>query len=212
MSDHETPSTDGVPPSAPSGAKAKAKKERRGLNQVVTELWFQKPGPREPREPRTSRSSKEIVEGLDKTERILGMAAVAFAAALAFISYFYSRHSTTKSIHDAATFLLISNLVFAGILAFGLIIRRRALLGFGAFFFGLELTFSLKALPYGLPFIAFGAWLIIRANRKQKETRSAADPGSLRSSRSSGTSNQLRHPKGSKRYTPPRSSRTQKRR
>jgi hypothetical protein len=154
---------------------------------------------------------KEIVDGLDRTETILGTMAVAFAVILALIGYFYSRHSTTKSIHDAANFLLISNLVFAGILAFGLVIRRRALLGFGSFFFGLELAFSLKALPYGLPFIAFGGWLIIRANKKQQLTRGAADPGSLRSGRSSSKATTAKLPKASKRYTPPRRAKTAKR-
>lgn len=208
MSDHETPSegdlsasTDETTPRAP----------RRSLGQVATELWNQKPGARATRESKFRGDAKEIVDGLDRTETILGATAVAFAVALALIGYLYSRHSTTTSIHDAAKFLLVSNLVFAGILAFGLVIRRRALLGFGSFFFGLELAFSLKALPYGLPFIAFGGWLIVRANRKQQLTRSAADPGSLRNGRSSSKVTGPKLPKASKRYTPPHRAKSAKR-
>jgi hypothetical protein len=208
MSDHETPSEGDL---TTSTGETPAPTPRRSIGRIISELWNQKPGTRAPREPKFHGSSKEIVDGLDRTEQILGGAAVAFAIALALIGFFYSRHSSTKSIHDAANFLLVSNLVFAGILAFGLIIRRRALLGFGAFFFGLELAFSLRALPYGLPFIAFGGWLIVRANRKQQLTRSAADPGSLRNSRSSSRSAATGLPKASKRYTPPRRARGAKR-
>lgn len=186
-------------------------KSRRSLSQVATELWRQSPGPRAPRPVRVPANAKEIVDGLDRTEITIGTAAVAFAVVLALIGYFYSRASHTKTIHEAATFLLVSNLIFAGILAFGLVIRRRALLGFGSFFFGLELTFSLKALPYGLPFIVFGSWLIIRANRKQKMTRSALDTKSARSSRSRTSSGSTTMPKASKRYTPPRRARDARR-
>ena len=208
MSDHETPSEGDV---ASSTDEATPRAPRRRLGEIATDLWYQKPGSRPPRAPNPRGDVKEIVDGLDRTEIILGTTAVAFAVALALIGYFYSRHSTTKSIHDAANFLLVSNLVFAGILAFGLVIRRRALLGFGSFFFGLELAFSLKALPYGLPFIAFGGWLIVRANKKQQITRGAADPGSLRNSRSSKNTTSAKLPKASKRYTPPRRAKGAKR-
>jgi len=182
-------------------------KQRRSVTKIASDLWHQSPGPRAPRPVRVPANTKEIVDGLDRTEITIGVAAVAFAVILGLLGYFYSRASHTKTIHDAATFLLISNLVFAGILAFGIVIRRRALLGFGSFFFGLELAFSLKALPYGIPFIAFGAWLIVRANRKQKLTRSALDAGSSRSARAKSSSGASKNPKASKRYTPPRPTR-----
>lgn len=182
-------------------------KQRRSIATIASDLWHQSPGPRAPRPLKVPANAKEIVDGLDRTEITIGVAAVAFAVILGLLGYFYSRASHTKAIHDAATFLLISNLVFAGILAFGIVIRRRALLGFGSFFFGLELAFSLKALPYGIPFIAFGSWLIVRANRKQKLTRSALDAGSSRNSRTRSANGVLKTPKASKRYTPPRPSR-----
>jgi hypothetical protein len=150
---------------------------------------------------------KTLVDGLDTTERNLGIGAVVLAVVLDFVNLYVNRHSPTKSIRDAADFTLISNLIFAGILALGLGLRRRALLGFGAFFFGLEQAFTEKELQLGLPFLVFGGWLILRASQKQKQSRPA--PGAKTGSRPGAKSKTAttNRPKASKRYTPPQRAR-----
>jgi hypothetical protein len=144
---------------------------------------------------------------LDTTERNLGIGAVVLALVLDVVNFYVNRHSPTKAVRSAADFTLISNLIFAGILALGLGLRRRALLGFAAFFFGLEQAFTEKELQLGLPFLVFGGWLILRASQKQKQSRPA--PGSKAAARPASKSKTTANnrPKASKRYTPPQRSR-----
>jgi predicted lipid-binding transport protein (Tim44 family) len=136
---------------------------------------------------------------------------VVFAVVLDLVNFYANRHSPTKDIRDAAEFLLISNLIFAGILALGLALKRRALLGFGAFFFGLEQAFSEHDISLGIPFIAFGGWLIMRASQKQKQDRPAGGArGSSRTPARTATKSPKPasgRPKASKRYTPPQRAR-----
>lgn len=182
---------------------------RRSLRDTASELWHQKPGPRAVRPQAAPLDTKAIVDGLDRLERNLGFATIVFALFLTAIGYVASKDSTTKTIHDGAKFFLVANLAFIAILLLGLILRRRALLGFGCFFYGLEQVFSYHAFEIGLPFLAFGGWLIWRAQRKQKQDRLAVDqrPGELLRTRSLG-----KPPKPSKRYTPPKRAATARRR
>jgi hypothetical protein len=167
--------------------------------------------PRPPGAPRGPRTVKALVDGLDSTERNLAIGAVIFAVVLDLVNFYANRHSPTKDIRQAAEFLLVSNLIFAAILALGFALRRRALLGFGAFFFGLEQAFSEHEVALGLPFIAFGGWLIMRASQKQKQDRPAGRArGSTRSTPRASTKSTKPNPgrpKASKRYTPPQRAR-----
>jgi len=173
----------------------------------ATGLFRKTRAPRPPRPTLPAREVKLLVDGLDTTERNLGIAAVVLAIVLDFVNFYANRHSGTKTVRSAADFVLISNLIFAGILALGLGLRRRALLGFGAFFFGLEQAFTEHEVSLGFPFLVFGGWLILRASQKQKQsrpapgTRGAARPTSKTKSAAPG------RPKASKRYTPPQRSR-----
>jgi len=146
---------------------------------------------------------------LDTTERNLGIAAVVLAIVLDLVNFYANRHSPTKDIRSAAEFVLISNLIFAGILALGLGLRRRALLGFGAFFFGLEQAFTEKEVSLGLPFLVFGGWLILRASQKQKQSRAVggAKGTSRPAAKAKAKTAASGRPKASKRYTPPQRAR-----
>jgi hypothetical protein len=170
-------------------------------------LWKKTMAPRPPRQPLPPRVVKTLVDGLDTTERNLGIAAVVLAIVLDLVNFYVNRHSGTKAVRADANFTLISNLIFAGILALGLGLRRRALLGFGAFFFGLEQAFTEKELQLGLPFLVFGGWLILRASQKQKQSRPA--PGTKAGARPASKSKSANagRPKASKRYTPPQRAR-----
>jgi predicted lipid-binding transport protein (Tim44 family) len=150
---------------------------------------------------------KALVDGLDTMERNLGIAAVVLAIVLDFVNFYANLHSPTKDVKSAAEFLLISNLIFAGILALGLGLRRRALLGFGAFFFGLEQAFSEHQYSLGLPFIAFGGWLIMRASQKQKQSRPTRVSRSTPKANAKSPKAAAGRPKASKRYTPPQRAR-----
>jgi hypothetical protein len=150
---------------------------------------------------------KTLVDGLDTTERNLGIAAVALAVVLDLANFYVNRHSPTKATRSSADFVLISNLIFAGILALGLGLRRRALLGFGAFFFGLEQAFTEHELSLGLPFLVFGGWLILRASQKQKQGRPVGGTKATPTQSARAKSSNAGRPKASKRYTPPQRAR-----
>jgi hypothetical protein len=175
-------------------------------------LFRRSGAPRPPRPSLPPREVKALVDGLDTTERNLGIAAVVLAIVLDFVNFYANRHSPIKTTRSGANFELISNLIFAGILGLGLGLRRRALLGFGAFFFGLEQAFTEKNVSLGLPFLVFGGWLIVRASQKQQQSRAAGGAKSKATSRptakaKTGSTAGAGRPKASKRYTPPQRSR-----
>jgi hypothetical protein len=206
MSDDETqPSGEPLEDARPSSAESNDPEP----SARATGLWRKALAPRQPRQPLPAREVKILVDGLDTTERNLGIGAVVLAVVLDLVNFYVNRHSPTKTIRSAADFELISNLIFAGILALGLGLRRRALLGFGAFFFGLETAFTEKEISLGLPFLLFGGWLILRASQKQKQSRPAggAKAGSRPSSTAKSKTTSTGRPKASKRYTPPQRSR-----
>ena len=167
MSDDETqPSSEPLEDARPSTDESSDPPPRAS----ATGLFRKARTPRPPR-PQLARLARQrlLVDGLDTTERNLGIAAVVVAVVLDFVNFYANRRSGTKTVQSSADFLLISNLIFAGILALGLGLRRRALLGFGAFFFGLEQAFTEREVSLGLPFLVFGGWLInAQASQKQK--------------------------------------------
>ena len=205
MSDEETQgSGDPLDDARPSSSEP----DEQSPHPRATGLFRRSGTPRPPRPSLPPREVKALVDGLDTTERNLGIAAVVLAIVLDLVNFYANRHSPTKATRTGADFTLISNLVFAGILALGLGLRRRALLGFGAFFFGLEQAFTEHEVSLGLPFLVFGGWLILRASQKQKQS----SPG-RRCQRSATTERQSQdrsypgRPKASKRYTPPQRAR-----
>jgi hypothetical protein len=204
MSDDETQgSGDALDDARPSSAES----DEQAPRPRATGLWRRARAPRPPRPTLPAREVKTLVDGLDATERNLGIAAVVLAVVLDLVNFYANRHSPIKTTRSGADFALISNLVFAGILALGLGLRRRALLGFGAFFFGLEQAFTEREVSLGLPFLVFGGWLILRASQKQKQSRPVRGAkGAQRPTAKAKTASTGR-PKASKRYTPPQRAR-----
>jgi len=176
--------------------------KRRSLADIAKELWHQKPGPRQVKASSTPITTKEIVNGLDRRELLVGSFLTTLALVLAVLGYFNERSSATKSIHASANDFLITMLIGACLMALGLFLRRRALLGFAAFLFGLEQA-TFQFLPGALIYLAFGGWLIYRVMQKGKADRAAGvDRGTV----DYGPSGKGAIPRPSKRYTPPKSS------
>jgi hypothetical protein len=209
MSDEETQGSGDPLDDARSSS---TESEEQAPTQRATGLFRRAGAPRPPRPSLPPREVKALVDGLDTTERNLGIAAVVLAIVLDFVNFYANRHSPIKTTRSGADFALISNLIFAGILALGLGLRRRALLGFGAFFFGLEQAFTERNVSLGLPFLVFGGWLILRASQKQQQSRAAGGAKAKGTSRptakaKTGSTAGGGRPKASKRYTPPQRSR-----
>lgn len=147
---------------------------------------------------------KEIVNGLDRREKAFGWTLTALAIGLATLAYFVNRSSAVAATRSAAIDFLITMMIGAALLALGLLFKRRALLGFASFLFGLEQV-SYHFIYGALLYLAFGAWLIYRVMQKNKADREAGLlPARGRTKAAPVTINT---PKASKRYTPPKTAR-----
>jgi hypothetical protein len=110
------------------------------------------------------------------------------------------------TIQAESTPFLELGLSLSALVVVGLIVKRRALLGFAAFFVGLIF------LEYGVPTefffsAAYGSFLLIRAQKAQKLQR-ASNPKSAvprnRTPKSTSSPPTSKKPTPSKRYTPPK--------
>lgn len=199
--------TDAPATSEVAGETTSTYRQPKNLRQIARDLWRQKPGVRESKADsgpvQRALSAKEVVNGLDRRELLLGTALMVIDLALTLIVYFYWRHSTDVKAHQYAPDFLIAGLVGVGIMAFGAALKRRALLGFAAFIVGMELISF--GLVYGILYLFFGGWLVVRVMRKQRQDQARGkytgtiDAGA-RSRRGASTG----APSASKRYTPPR--------
>ena len=117
-------------------------------------------------------------------------------------AYVVNRHSTVTKVRADALELFIAGLILVAIMFGGIIFRRASLVGIASFMMGFEL-FSGGDL-FGVIFLVFGGWLLLRMVRRQRaETAAGGRPSAPKSTppRAAGP------PKPSKRYTPPRRSR-----
>lgn len=191
-------------PSYQGGEDSAPPPPRRSLTAVASELWHQKPGARTKEPKPLPANTAEIVNGLDPREVRFGLILAVLDLALTLIVYFYWRHSHTVRVRNYAPDFLVAGLIGSAMLAGGIGFRRRALLGFAAFLVGMEMISF--GLIYGILYLFFGGWLIVRVMRKQKQDQAAGrytgtvdtGPRGSRASRGSGI------PSASKRYTPPR--------
>jgi len=213
-------SDDGVPESDVAHATAEvtpsahaeddpgeSKLPRRRLQDILLDLWHQKPGPRESSrnaEAKLLPPGKEIVDKLDQRERLLGYASAVLAAVLTIVGYFHDRHSTIANDRKFATSLLLAGLIVSGILLLGTLLRRRALLGFASFIAGMQmLSFSDVT---GILYLFFGGWLIVRVMRKQRHDQAVTKlAGSSGTPAAKATKSAV--PAPSARYTPPKRAR-----
>lgn len=173
------------------------------LREIAADLWHQKPGVRATAPGATERalSTKEVVNGLERREHLLGVASAALDLVITVAVFLYWRHSSEAKFRHYAPEFLVAGLIGVGILALGTALRRRALLGFGAFMVGMELISF--GIVYGVLYLFFGGWLIVRVMRKQKQDQAkgtfsgTVDTGPKKARATAA-------PKASKRYTPPR--------
>jgi hypothetical protein len=162
--------------------------------------------------PGSSRATKALVNGLQRQERIIGAALGLLNLYLVIIWHNHLSVSKTASDRSEATTFLLIGLVVVVIVGIGLLLRRRALLGFACFLAGL--VFLQYKLTLEFVFNAgFGGWLIVRAQQYQKAQRANRAPSTSASrGKDRSATAALRPPTASKRYTPPKRARTSGRR
>lgn len=193
-----------------TGSESAGSRQRRSVKAVALELWHQKPGARAARPtPASVPGEKEIVNGLERREVIIGTVLGVIDIGLAILAFFTLHSSHIAKDRQAAGTYLVAGLIAAAIMLGGVIFRRRALLGFGSFFVGMELL-TTGLLLEAVVFLFFGGWLIFRVMKKQKQDQAAGrytgtiDTGGRRRGRAATAAARTPAPKPSKRYTPPR--------
>jgi hypothetical protein len=167
-----------------------------------------------------SAAARAAVNNLDARERRVGFFALAFELALTgLVVVPYLIHSEKVGKSDLKTLsavhlFLIEGLVVGLFLLLGVLIRRRALLGFACLATGIWLV-ELSALRlFGLAYLGLGLWLLMRGLKSQQNAtrgssgRSSSQPRSSKRSRTSADAFANRSaPKPNKRYTPPKPTR-----
>ncbi len=168
-------------------------------------------------EPQSVEELQSAVKFANDKERIIGLLAAPVAAAIGILvitalieddppaflknGQVNKLHVSLSLYHDLAGVLLgLSVLMLAA--AF---FRKRLFLGILMALYGLA-VFNLHYWGFGLPFILFGAWLLVRAYRLQRSLRDATGDGSSSpgaSRRGGAAAPGGARPQPSKRYTPP---------
>ena len=180
---------------------------RRTLRQLGNELF------RPPATTGRPPSAAETRRGINRIERreiSIGIALVLIDVYL-LVAYTkqYIPHSGTADEKASANAYLGVGLLLVGIIAAGLSVRRRALAGFAAFLAAIGFSWVFHGNPVVVVInFAFGAWLVLKASRVQRENRQSLDAEralgrSKRATQQGATADHSR-PVASKRYTPPK--------
>jgi hypothetical protein len=163
-------------------------------------------GPRPRRADATDATAKAVNE-LDDRERKYSLAGIVLGTGLVISGYLIDRHSHVERVRTASSTLLIAGVVVLVVMALGVVFRRRAMVGFASFMVGFALITGGNI--FGVLFLLFGGWLLVRALRRQKST---TKPDSTTPAKRKPPPKPAGPPKASKRYTPPRGSRIGSRR
>jgi hypothetical protein len=139
-------------------------------------------------------------------ERLIGLIAAPFAAAIGFLitSALISHDPAAPSrLHVSVSLyheVLIALLVLSVAMEVTAWFRKRLYLGIALALFGLT-VFNLHYWGFGVPFLLFGAWMLVRAYRLQRSANEATstESGDLDRPGDAG------RPRQNRRYTPPTS-------
>lgn len=184
-----------------------------GLRQKLSSVLLKPPDPtrRGPADAdrRTAEELEAAARFANDKERLIGLLAAPFAAAIGLLVYgafvandppahlkdglVNSKHVALSLYADLLGVLLVLSVAMLASAWF----RKRLFLGCAMALYGLA-VFNLHYWGFGVPFVLFGAWLIVRAYRAQRDLREATGARVPR-----GEAALAMAPSPSKRYTPP---------
>jgi hypothetical protein len=159
--------------------------------------------------PSATELAAEISSATDK-ERIIGLLAAPWAAAIgiliasALISHDPPAVTATGALNHLHTPVSDYYEVLGALVALSVVMlvaawfRKRVVIGIASALYGLT-VFNLHYWGFGVPFLACGAWLLVRAYRLQRSLKEAT--GESASPRAGRTTLAAARP--NKRYTPP---------
>ena len=146
--------------------------------------------------PQTVEELEEAVARADDKERLIGLVAAPLAGAIALLVT-QSINAHTAKPTSTTQVLALSLMVLAAAMLASAWFRKRLYLGIAMALYGLSI-FNLKFWGFGIPYLLFGSWYLVRSYRLQQKLKLAqqddapgAAPGPARPARPN------------KRYTPP---------
>jgi len=134
----------------------------------------------------------------DDKERLIGLIAAPLAGAIGLlVAQSMAAHGTTKAASSTSQLLAVSLLVLAAVMLASAWWRKRLYLGIAMALYGLSI-FNLHFWGFGIPYLLFGSWYLVRAYRLQQKLKLAKGDGGT-----GGTGGPARRASPNKRYTPP---------
>lgn len=164
--------------------------------------------------PRTVEELRHVSRFADDKERLIGLVAAPVGAVIALLvtgalmandpaarlkdGLANVKHVNPSLYGELMLVLLALCMAMVGTAWF----RKRLLLGCAMALYGLA-VFNLHYWGFGVPYVLFGAWLLVRAYRAQRDLREATGVGPSRFASGRAATSLAAVPAASKRYTPP---------
>jgi len=147
--------------------------------------------------PVTVDELEEAIARADDKERLIGLIAAPIAAAIGLVVVQTLVANNAKSYSSKGGVLVTLVFVLAAVMLGSAWYRKRLYVGIAMALYGLSLI-NLKFWGFGVPYMLFGSWYLVRAYRLQQKLKLAKDEGTT--SRPGGPTGPA---EPNKRYTPP---------
>jgi hypothetical protein len=175
-----------------------------------------------PPEPTTEAEIEETIKRASDKERVIGLIAAPIAAAIGFLVTAALVHNDPAALlangqanpHHTNPTLYTELGLLSMALAIGMLasawFRKRLLMGATMAMYGLSL-FNLHYWGFGVPYIMFGSWYLVRAYRLSQQLKLVQGGGTIMSKAAARRQSQIKgYTPQNKRYTPPSPSRSPK--
>jgi hypothetical protein len=171
------------------------------LSERFTRLILKADGtePKEDTGPVTVDEIEESIARADDKERLIGLMAAPIAAAIGLVTV------QTLVAHNASAYVSEGTILVVLVFALALAMlaaswfRKRLYIGITMALYGLSLV-NLKFWGFGVPYMLFGSWYLVRAYRLQQKLKLAQADGTT-TRRTDGSP--ARRVQPNKRFTPP---------
>jgi hypothetical protein len=146
--------------------------------------------------PKTVEEIEASIARADDKERLIGLVGAPIAGAIGLVVMQSLVATNAKSYSSVSLTLTLTLLGLAAVMLAAAWFRKRLFIGLAMALYGLSI-FNLKFWGFGVPYLLFGSWYLVRAYRLQQKLKLATEgsPGG------SGSSSRQAQP--NKRFTPP---------
>jgi hypothetical protein len=147
--------------------------------------------------PRTVEEIEADIARADDKERLIGLIAAPVAGAIGLVVMQSLVATNAKSYSSVSLTLTLTLLGLAAVMLAAAWFRKRLFIGLAMALYGLSI-FNLKFWGFGVPYLLFGSWYLVRAYRLQQSLKLAKELGPQGGPGAPG-----RRAQPNKRYTPP---------